>query len=67
MPAPKTNRTRRTAAAVIERLREPSTMAGLSALALLFGAPPGVPEAAVQGAAAVAGILAVLLPEKGRK
>ncbi|MDN3544664.1 hypothetical protein QWZ02_09410 [Kinneretia asaccharophila] len=61
-----TNTTKRRAAAILARLREPSTMAGLSALALLAGVPPGVPEAAMQGIAAVAGLLAVLLPEGGR-
>lgn len=54
------------AAAILGRLREPSTMAGLSALAMLLGAPPGVPELAVQAVAGVAGLLAVVLPEKGR-
>jgi hypothetical protein len=73
MPAPvtvtkatKPSRTKKVAGSLLNRLREPSTMAGLSALALLAGAPPGVPEAAVQGVAAVAGLLAVLLPE-GRR
>lgn len=48
----------------VNRLREPSTMAGLSALALIFGAPAGLSDAAVQAAAGLAGVLAVLLPEK---
>ena len=50
---------------ILARLREPSTMAGLSALAVLFGAPPGAIDAAVQVAGAVAGAAAVLLPERG--
>ena len=48
---------------IADRLREPSTMAGLSALLLLCGVPPGVPEVVMQGAAALAGAAAVLLPE----
>lgn len=48
---------------IAARLREPSTMAGLSALAVLAGAPPGVPEVAMQGIAGLLAALAVLLPE----
>lgn len=51
--------------AVAQRLREPSTMAGLSVLFALFGVPPGVPELAGQVIAGVAGLAAVLMPEKG--
>lgn len=65
MSTTKTTKTKRRAAAILARLREPSTMAGIAALALLAGVPPGVPEAAMQGVAAVAGLLAVLLPEGG--
>lgn len=61
-----TSRRVKVARTILARLREPSTMAGLSALLLVAGVPPGVPEAAVQGVAAVAGLLAVLLPERGR-
>lgn len=50
---------------ILSRLREPSTMAGISALLMLAGVPAGMPEAATQAAAAVAGLLAVLLPERG--
>jgi flagellar biosynthesis component FlhA len=48
------------------RLREPSTMAGLSALLVLFGVPPGVPELAGQVIAGLAGLAAVFLPEAGK-
>lgn len=48
---------------LMTRLREPSTMAGISALCLLFGVPAGVPELVGQVVAGVAGLAAVLLPE----
>lgn len=48
---------------VLARLREPSTMAGLSVLVALFGLPPGVPELVAELVAAGAGLAAVLLPE----
>lgn len=46
-----------------QRLREPSTMAGLSALALLFGAPPGAVDLVFQVMGGLAGLAAVVLPE----
>lgn len=49
---------------LIARLREPSTMAGLSALALIFGVPAGVPDLVVQIGAGLAGLLAVFMPEQ---
>lgn len=48
---------------ILKRIREPSTMAGLSALALLFGIPPGTIDAVSQAVVAVLGAAAVLLPE----
>ena len=54
---------------IVARLREPSTFAGLAALITLFGAPPDIATHALGSAdqivAGVAGLLAVLLPEKG--
>lgn len=50
-------------AAFLARLREPSTMAGLSVLAMLFGVPPGTIEIATQVVIGVAGVAAVVLPE----
>lgn len=47
----------------LARLREPSTMAGLSALAVLFGVPPGTIDLVVQVAVGVTGLAAVVLPE----
>lgn len=48
---------------ILKRLREPSTMAGLSALALLFGVPPGTLELSHQVIAGVLAGAAILLPE----
>lgn len=45
------------------RLREPSTLAGLSVLGVLVGLPPGVVDVAGTCVAAVAGAAAVLLPD----
>lgn len=52
---------------LLARLKEPSTYAGLGALLAAFGIhlDPGVLQAAIQLVAAVAGLLAVLTPEKG--
>jgi ribose/xylose/arabinose/galactoside ABC-type transport system permease subunit len=49
---------------LIKRLREPSTYAGLSAFAVLFGIPPGTIDVLVQAVVAVSAAAAVLLPEK---
>ncbi len=51
---------------ILNRLREPSTMAGLAALATLFGAPTDTVSAVTQAVVGVAGALAVILPE-GKK
>lgn len=47
----------------LKRLREPSTMAGLSALALLFGLPTGTIEAIAQLIGGAAALAAIVLPE----
>lgn len=52
-------------ARLAQRITEPSTMAGLSAIAMLAGAPQGVPEIAMQGIAGLLAALAVLMPERG--
>lgn len=49
---------------ILERLREPSTWAGLSVLGVVFGLPPGTIELAGQVIGGIAGIAAILLPEK---
>lgn len=46
------------------RLREPSTWAGISALGLIFGLPPGTVEATGQVIGAVAAVGAIVLAEK---
>lgn len=48
---------------ILRRLREPSTMAGLSALALLFGLPPGTVDAIAQIVGGVAAVAAIVVPE----
>lgn len=48
---------------IIKRLKEPSTLAGLGVLAVLFGVPPGTVDVVVQAAGAVLGAAAVLVPE----
>lgn len=53
------------AAAVLDRVKEPSTMAGLSVLLMLLGVPPGVPEAVVNVAAAALAVGSVFTPEGG--
>lgn len=48
---------------VLKRLKEPSTLAGLGVLAVLFGVPPGTVDVVVQAGAAVLSAAAVLIPE----
>lgn len=45
------------------RLREPSTLAGLSVLGVLVGLPPGAVDLVGTCIAGVAGAAAVLLPD----
>jgi hypothetical protein len=49
---------------VLQRLKEPSTWAGMSMLLLAFGVPAGLAESLVQTGAALGGLAAVLLPER---
>lgn len=49
---------------VLGRLREPSTWAGISVIAALFGVPPGTVEAVHQLTAAAIALGAVLLPDR---
>lgn len=50
---------------IVKRLREPSTWAGLAALGLVFGLPPGTIELVGQIVGGVAGLAAIVLPESG--
>jgi len=52
--------------AVIKRLREPSTWAGLSVLGVVFGLPPGTIDLVGQVVAGVAGLVAVVIGERGQ-
>lgn len=47
----------------LARLREPSTLAAVSALSVLFGLPPGTVDLAVQVVGGVVGLVAILKPE----
>lgn len=48
---------------IARRLREPSSIAGLGLLGVLFGLKPEVVDPVIQAVAAVAGVVAVLVPE----
>jgi hypothetical protein len=48
----------------LNRFREPSTWAGISALLVVFGIPPGTVDVLVQLGIAIAGAGAVFLPER---
>ena len=51
---------------VLSRLKEPSTYAGLSALALALGVSGELYRAASAALAAVAGLVAIVLAEKAK-
>lgn len=53
---------------IINRLREPSTWAGVASIAVSFGlgVPPGLIEAAGQAIAGVAGVLAIFMKERAK-
>lgn len=51
---------------LLDRLREPSTMAGLAALSALFGVP-GLDQAIAQTAGGVMALAAIFMKEKGSK
>jgi hypothetical protein len=48
---------------LLNRLREPSTWAGISILAALFGIPPGTIDLVAQVVGGVAALAAMALPE----
>lgn len=51
---------------LLSRLKEPSTLAALSALGLLFGLPPGTIDAVNQVIAGGLAIAAIVKKEKGQ-
>jgi len=51
---------------ILSRLKEPSTFAGLSGLALALGVSGELYNAAAAAIAGVAGLIAVILAEKGK-
>ena len=51
---------------MFERLKEPSTLAGIAVLLQVWGVPAGVPDLAVQILTGLAGLAAVYLPERGK-
>jgi hypothetical protein len=48
---------------IIKRIKEPSTWAGISALGLIFGLPPGTIDLVGQIVAGVAGLAAIFMAE----
>lgn len=50
---------------IIQRIREPSTWAGISLLLTLFGVPPGIPEAVGNVLAGIGAVAAIVLSEPG--
>lgn len=51
---------------IFKRLREPSSMAGIAALAMIFGVPANTTELVVQVIGGVAGLAAIVLPERAQ-
>lgn len=49
---------------ILARIKEPSTWAGISAIGLIFGLPPGTIDLVGQVIGGVAGIAAIVMPEK---
>lgn len=50
--------------AFLDRIKQPSTWAGLSVLGVLFGLPPGTIDLVGQVVAGVAGLAAIVLKEQ---
>ena len=48
---------------ILKRLREPSTWAGLSMFAALFGVPPGTMDLVAQVVGGIAALAAIAMPE----
>jgi hypothetical protein len=52
--------------AFIERMKEPSTWAGLSVLGVIFGLPPGTIDAVGQVVAGLAAVAGIVLKERSK-
>lgn len=52
---------------ILQRLREPSTWAGLSVLGVIFGLPPGTIELVGQVVGGVAALAAIAMAEKAKQ
>jgi hypothetical protein len=50
----------------LQRIREPSTWAGIAALGAMFGLPPGTIDLIGQVAMGVGGLAAIVLREKAK-
>ena len=50
---------------IINRLKEPSTWAGVSALGVLVGIPPGTLDLVAQVGIGLSGLLAIALKDRG--
>lgn len=50
---------------LINRIKEPSTWAGITAIGLLFGLPPGTLDAVGMLVGGVGAVASILLPEAG--
>jgi hypothetical protein len=51
----------------LNRLREPSTMAGIAALAYIFGADPEKIQSVTGAVTAIAGAAAIFMPEQKKE
>lgn len=52
--------------AIINRLKEPSTWAGLAVLGTVFGLPPGTVDAVGMVVGGLASLVAIFAPEGGK-
>lgn len=52
---------------ILNRFREPSTWAGIAALATIFGAPANTVQLVQQVVVGVAGLVAIVAPEASAK
>jgi hypothetical protein len=50
---------------ILKRIKEPSTWAGITAMGLLFGLPPGTLDAVGMLITGVGAVAAIVMPEAG--